>query len=147
MIHIMLLLNMDWLKHISTFSQILCIQKISVEKHHFILLQNMVNWQFASLYLIMWVTKILNGTINGLHCMRLEKLHTLKLRAVDLSQLVAHSRIFRLFIKGKFKAYLLWPLAKRVQSWIVDLFTSCDFMVNIKRFGQLKMFPFYFLGC
>ena len=37
-----------------------------------------------------------------------------------LSRLVAHSRISRLFIKGNFDAYVLWPLAKRVHTWIVD---------------------------
>ena len=30
-----------------------------------------------------------------------------------LSRLVAHSRIFRLFMKGKFDTYVLWPLAKK----------------------------------
>ena len=33
-----------------------------------------------------------------------------------LSHLVAHSRIFRLFMKGKFDAYVLWPSAKNFQS-------------------------------
>ena len=35
-----------------------------------------------------------------------------------LSLLVAHSSIFRLFMKGKFDAYVMWPLAQRVQNWI-----------------------------
>ena len=32
------------------------------------------------------------------------------------SRLVAHPRIFRLFIKGKFDAYVLWPFAQRIQN-------------------------------
>ena len=32
-------------------------------------------------------------------------------------------------MKGKFDAYVLRPLAKRVQNGIVDLSTSCDFRV------------------
>ena len=46
-----------------------------------------------------------------------------------LSRLVAHLRIFRLFMKGKFNAYVLWPLAKRVQNWIVDRSTAHNFTV------------------
>ena len=42
-----------------------------------------------------------------------------KVESRSTSWLVAHSRIFRLFMKGKFDAYLLWPLDKRVQNWIV----------------------------
>ena len=34
-------------------------------------------------------------------------LSTARLRAVDLSRLVAHLRVFRLFMKGKFDAYIL----------------------------------------
>ena len=47
------------------------------------------------------------------------------------SWLVAHPRIFKLFMKGKFYAYfhLLWPLDKRVQTWIVDRSTARNFMV------------------
>ena len=41
-----------------------------------------------------------------------------KVASSRLSQLVAHSRIFRLFMKWKFDADVLWPLAKRVQNWI-----------------------------
>ena len=43
-----------------------------------------------------------------------------KVTSSRLSPLVAHSRIFRLFIKWKFDACVLWPLAKKVQNWIVD---------------------------
>ena len=56
-----------------------------------------------------------------------------------LSQLVAHSRIFRLFIKRKFDAYVLWPLAKIVQNWIVDRPTASNFTVPYEApiLGQL----------
>ena len=57
-------------------------------------------------------------------------LSTARLRAVDLSRLVAHLRIFRLFMKGKFDAYVLWPLAQRVQNWIIDRCDARDFTVT-----------------
>ena len=38
----------------------------------------------------------------------------------SLSRLVAHFQIFRRFMKGKCDAYVLWPLAKKFQNWIVD---------------------------
>ena len=52
-----------------------------------------------------------------------------KVASSRLSRLVAHLAIFRLFMKGKFDAYVLWPLAKRVQNWIVDRSTTRDFTV------------------
>ena len=48
-----------------------------------------------------------------------------------LSRLVAHFWIFRLFMKGKFDAYVLWSLAKGVQNWIVDRSTARDFTVDM----------------
>ena len=44
-----------------------------------------------------------------------------KVASSRLSRLVAHTGIFRLFMKGNFDAYVLWPLDKMVQNWIVDL--------------------------
>ena len=35
-----------------------------------------------------------------------------------LSRFVAHPRIFRLFMKRNFDAYILWPLDKKAQNWI-----------------------------
>ena len=35
--------------------------------------------------------------------------------------------IFRMFMKGKFDAYILWPFAISFQNWIVDRFTARDF--------------------
>ena len=52
-----------------------------------------------------------------------------KVASSRLSWLVAHSRIFRLFMKGKFDACVLWPFIKRVQNWIVDQSSACDFTV------------------
>ena len=54
-----------------------------------------------------------------------------KVASSSLSRLVAHLRIFRLFIKGKFDTYVLWPLAQRVQNWIVDRSTARDFTVTV----------------
>ena len=34
-------------------------------------------------------------------------------------------------MKGKFDAYVLWPLAQRVQNWIVDQSTARDFTVIV----------------
>ena len=33
-------------------------------------------------------------------------------------------------MKGKFDAYVLWPLAKKLQNWIVDQSTAHDFTVD-----------------
>ena len=52
-----------------------------------------------------------------------------KVASSTLSQLVAHFHIFRLFMKGKFDAYVLWHMAQRVQNWIVDQSTARDFTV------------------
>ena len=43
-----------------------------------------------------------------------------KVASSRLSRLVAHFHIFRLFMKGNFDAYVLWPLNKMVQNWIVN---------------------------
>ena len=48
-----------------------------------------------------------------------------------MSQLVAQPGSFRMFMKPKFDAYVLWPLAKSVQNWIVDRPTARNFMVTI----------------
>ena len=39
------------------------------------------------------------------------------------------SRIFRLFMKGKFDAYVLWPLEKSVQHWLVERSIARNFTV------------------
>ena len=52
-----------------------------------------------------------------------------KVASSRLSQLVANFHIFRLFMKGNFEGYVLWPLDKMVQNWIVDRSTACDFTV------------------
>ena len=52
-----------------------------------------------------------------------------KVASSRLFRLVAHLRILRLFMKGKFDGYVLWPLVKRFQNWIVDQSTAPDFTV------------------
>ena len=47
-------------------------------------------------------------------------------RSSRLSWLVAHPTIFRLFMKGKFDAHVLWLLAQRICNWRD---TACDFTV------------------
>jgi hypothetical protein len=61
---------------------------------------------------------------------RIDNLEYLKVATSILSRLLAHTSIFRLFMKGKFDAYVLWPSDKRVQNWIVDWSTARNFMVN-----------------
>ena len=56
-----------------------------------------------------------------------------KVASSRLSWLVANFHISRLFMKGKFNTYVLWPLAQRVQNWIVDRFTARDFMVTYSK--------------
>ena len=60
-----------------------------------------------------------------------------KVSSKSTSRLVAHPRNFRLFMKGKFDAYLLWPLAKRVQNWIVARSTAHNFTVDILIINKL----------
>ena len=60
---------------------------------------------------------------------------------------VAHFWIFRLFINGKFDTYVLWPLAKRVQNWIVGRSTTRNFTI-LQRYhpdGQVCV-DFGFVG-
>ena len=47
--------------------------------------------------------------------------------------LVAHFQIFRRLMKGKFDAYVLWPLTKKFQDLTVDRSTARDFTVNLTR--------------
>ena len=46
-----------------------------------------------------------------------------------LSRLVAHPRIVRRLMKGNFDPYVLWPLTKKFQNWIVDQSTARKFTV------------------
>ena len=56
-----------------------------------------------------------------------------KVASSSMSWLVAHFQIFRRLKKGKFDAYVLWPLAKKFQNLIVDWSTARDFTVDIWR--------------
>ena len=52
-----------------------------------------------------------------------------KVASSSMSPLVAHLMIFRRLLKWKFDAYVVWPLAKKFQSWIVDRSTALNFTV------------------
>ena len=54
-----------------------------------------------------------------------------KVASRSTSRLVARPRIFRLFMKGKFDAYVLWPLAFDLWPLIVDRSTARDFTVSV----------------
>ena len=56
----------------------------------------------------------------------------LKVASSRLSWLVAHLRIFRMFMKEKSCVYVLWPLAKIFQYWIVNWSTARNFTVSEK---------------
>ena len=43
-----------------------------------------------------------------------------KVPSSSMSRLVVHFQIFRRLMKGKFDAYVLWPLAKKLQNWTVQ---------------------------
>ena len=47
------------------------------------------------------------------------KLEYCKVANSSLSRLVTRFQIFRSLKKGKFDAYVLWPLAQKFQNWIV----------------------------
>ena len=53
-----------------------------------------------------------------------------KVASSSMSRLVAHLMIFRRLMKGKFDTYVVWPLAKKFQNWIVDRSTARDFTVS-----------------
>ena len=53
-----------------------------------------------------------------------------------------------MFMKGKFDAYILWPLDKRVQNWIVDRCTAPDFTVcQIRTLGSKEFYYLNFVTC
>jgi hypothetical protein len=58
--------------------------------------------------------------------------HVLYKDWIEFMKPFMHSfQIFRRLMKGKFDAYVLWPLAKKFQNWIVDRSTARDFTVRI----------------
>ena len=63
------------------------------------------------------------------------------------SRLVAHPMIFRLLMKGKFDAYVFWPLAKRVQKWIIARPTVRDYSVFYFFDTALRIMNFKNLAC
>ena len=64
-----------------------------------------------------------------------------KVASSSLSWLVAHFQIFISLMKGKFDAYVLWPLVKKFQNWIVDQSTACEFTVF-----DIWLMPIWFMA-
>ena len=60
-----------------------------------------------------------------------------------MSRLIAHPRIFRLFMKGNFDAYVLWLLDKRDQHWVVARSIACDLMVGSNHNKEFVFVPQY----
>ena len=81
-----------------------CINEILSKKLHFWIVND--SWISHTLY-VTYSTRYVLCTYR-------------KVASSRLFRLIAHLRIFRLFMKGKFDAYVLWSLAKIVQNWIVD---------------------------
>ena len=65
-----------------------------------------------------------------------------KVLSSRLSWLVARIRIFRRLMKGKFDAYVLWPLAKKFQNRIVDPSTARHFNESS---NVLHLYRWYFV--
>ena len=66
-----------------------------------------------------------------------------KVASSSLSWLVAHFQIFSWLMKEKFHAYVLWPLAKKFQNWIVDRSTPSNF--NPVKHGTGHFPPWVFV--
>ena len=72
----------------------------------------------------------------------------------ELSWLVAHFRIFRLFMKGKFDDYVLWPFAQRTQNkstardyTVYGAPLSADFWTSYPRFLVWQLLSkFYYIN-
>ena len=86
-------------------------------------IHDILKFRYAKTYQIGFVSPIVTS------CQIWVKNTYRKVANSSLSRLVAHFQIFRRFMKGKFDAYVLWPLAKKFQTWIVDRSTARDFMV------------------
>ena len=75
---------------------------------------------------------------NPIYC---PKLNYRKVASWSTSRLVARPGIFRLFMKGKFDPYALWPFAYDL--WIVDRSTARNFTVlntsEIKDLAKTKI--------
>ena len=66
---------------------------------------------------------------SSLMCSKHINLAYRKVASRSTSRLVAHLRVFRLLMKGRFDAYVLWPLTKRFKNWIVDRSSARDYTV------------------
>ena len=101
-----------------------------------------VMWLCAGIYLTMNFNTMRSGhsclfsviivdELYPMHfCVRvLWRLNNRKVASRRLSWLVADLMLFRLFMKGKIGAYVLWPLAKIVHNWISDRSSARDFTI------------------
>ena len=95
---------------------------VNVSQYKIILLRTCINFVSNSSFYLM-------SPINLILRLDLGPIAYRKVRNSNLSWLVACFQIFRRFMKGKLYAYVLWPLAKKFQNWIVDRSTACDFTV------------------
>ena len=71
--------------------------------------------------------------------------HVIKYRKVvssSLSQLVALFQIFKRLMRGKFDAYVLEPLSKKFQIWIVDWSITPNFTVHIFLHNKTQFLHF-----
>ena len=81
------------------------------------------------MYFLYIFSVFLKSAVQNKYCvLNYGSIYTAKSRAV-VFWLVAHLEIFRLFMKAKFDAYVLWPLA-RVQNWIEERSTARNFAVK-----------------
>ena len=94
-------------------------------------------WQQYNTWKLLRCTKALvllwNFSYGGQNQSRVNKIFSVKYCKVSSSSmfwLVAPFQIFRRLMKVKFDAYVLWPLAKKSQNWIVDWSTAGDFTVS-----------------
>ena len=108
-----------------TFLEGLClkVKKVSSEGSHFFpVTKSESEWdnQLPSLHLAGLAEEGGPGKPNGL-CYYTLTYH--KVASRSTSWLVAHPSIFRMFMKGKFDAYVLWPAVSSVSSYnAYDLF-------------------------
>ena len=47
---------------------------------------------------------------------------------------MSHAGFFRLLMKGIFDPYIVWPFEKKLISWLVMCFSTCDFTVFVPQF-------------
>ena len=117
--------------YVHKFASILCIIRYSWYLLLNAVLNIQVEWIFIHTYMLWQHLRFPNPFSNYR-----------KVASSRLSWLVAHPCIFRLFLKVKFDAYVLWPLAQRVQNWIVDWSTARYFTVHTIHIMAIPVMEF-----